>query len=142
MQRGRILDRTAQAPKLFAGTVHEIVDFSSDVGSDLDYYIFELARLREVARIVIEKFGRPSEIVEALSAFDTALPHLRSIRDPLTHPSGDHRLDDVMWFDSVVKVGPHGSVEYLVDPRYQHHNAAIELSEALSKYLAADLPAH
>ena len=47
-----------------------------------------------------------------------------------------------MWFDSVVKVGPHGSVEYLVDPRYQHHNAAIELSEALSKYLAADLPAH
>jgi hypothetical protein len=60
----------------------------------------------------------------------------------LTHPSNDERLDDVAWFDSVVKLGPNSSVEYVVDPRYQDHDAALELSRALSRYLATTLEAH
>lgn len=43
------------------------------------------------------------------------------------------------WFNSVVKLLPNGSVEYLVDPRYEHHDAALELSRALARYLRIDL---
>jgi hypothetical protein len=39
----------------------------------------------------------------------------------------------------VVRLLPNGSVDYLVDPRYEHHDAAIELSRALGTYLRADL---
>jgi hypothetical protein len=68
-----------------------------------------------------------------------AIPDLREIRNPLTHIDGRARLDNVVWFDSVVRTGPDGSVAYLVDPRYQHHAAARTLIEALTAYL--DWPA-
>lgn len=77
-------------------------------------------------------------MVDALALFDQAVPHLRSIRNPLTHPSDDNRLDGVAWFDSVVRLLPNGSVEYLVDPRHEHHDAALELIRALGTYLQAD----
>jgi hypothetical protein len=57
----------------------------------------------------------------------------------VTHPSDDDRLDNVAWFDSVVRLAPSGPVEYLVDPRYQDHDAALELSRALLTYLEAAL---
>ncbi len=138
VQRSRIMDRTAQAPKLFGGTDHEVTDLTGDAGNDLDYYIYELARLRELTRTINKTFDHPAEIVDALATFDQAVPSLRSIRNPLTHPSDDNRLDGVAWFDSVVKLQPNGSVEYLLDPRYEHHDAALELSRALGTYLQAD----
>jgi hypothetical protein len=52
-----------------------------------------------------------------------------------TRVVGDARLDNVVWFDSVVRTGPDGSVAYLVDPRYQHHEAARALVEALTAHL-------
>ena len=86
---------------------------------------------------------RPSitraDIVDALASFDQAVPNLRSIRNPLTHPSDDNRLEGVARFDSVVRLLPNGSVEYLVDPRYEHHDAALKLSRALETYLQPDL---
>ena len=94
-------------------------------------------RLQDLARNVKEAFSDPPEIVDALTAFEAAIPMVRKIRNPLTHPSDDKRLDDVAWFDSLLRVGSNGSVEYLVDPRYEHHDAAIELSRALSIYLHA-----
>lgn len=138
-QRARIMGRTAQAPKLFGGTGHEVTDLTGGVGNDLDYYVYELARLRELTLVINKTFDHPAEIVDALASFDQAVPHLRSIRNPLTHPSDDNRLDGVAWFDSVVRLLPNGSVEYLVDPRYEHHDAALELSRALGTYLQAEL---
>jgi hypothetical protein len=79
-----------------------------------------------------------AEIVDALAKFDQAVPNLHGIRNPLTHPSDDTRLDGVAWFDSVVKLLPNEAVEYLVDPRHQHHDAALELSRAM-EYRQIDL---
>ena len=135
IQRSRILDRTANAPKLFAGPEYEIADLRGDTGNDVDYYVYELARLQDLAREVNKTFDHPQVIVDALAAFEAAIPNLRKIRNPLTHTSDDDRLDDVAWFDSVVKLGANGSVEYLVDPRYQDHDAAKELGQALASYL-------
>ncbi|MDQ3676335.1 MAG: hypothetical protein M3401_05955 [Actinomycetota bacterium] len=133
-QRGRIMRRAAEAPKRFGGTDHEVTDLTGDPGNDLDYYIYELARLQDLARTISKTFGQPDEIVDALAKFDQAVPNLRGIRNPLTHPSDNSRLDGVAWFDSVVKLLPNGAVEYLVDPRYEHHDAALELSRALAAY--------
>jgi hypothetical protein len=135
-QRQRIVDRTARAPRLAGAPSVELIDLRGDLGTDIDYYVYELARLRELAGEIISAFDRPREVVDALDAFETAIPALRSIRNPLTHPSDDDRLDDVAWFDAVLRLRPHGEVQYLVDPRYSHHDAAMKLSEVISTYLA------
>lgn len=136
-QRGRILERTARAPRLPAGPVN-VIDLRGDSGNDIDYYVFELARLQDLAKEMNKAFGDPPEVTDALAAFEAAIPALRRIRNPLTHPSDDRRLDDVAWFDAVVKLQPGGGVEYLVDPRYGHHEAALELGRALRSYLDAE----
>ncbi len=146
IQRGRIMRRTAEAPNRFGGTDHEVTDLTGDPGNDLDYYIYELARLQDLARTINEMFDQPDEIVDALATFDQTVPNLRTICNPLTHPSDDNRLDGVAWFDSVVKLLPNGAVDYLVDPRYdlvdpryEHHDAVLELSRALATYLQIGL---
>ena len=139
-QRGRIMARTASTPKLFAGTGQEETDLTGDPCNDLDYYIYELARLRELAREINKAFDSPVDTVDALAAFEEASPALREIRNPLTHPSDDKRLDNVAWFDAVVRLLPHGAVEFVVDPRYRHHDAAVGLSAALWSYLEGAMP--
>lgn len=114
-----------------------MIDLRGDPGNDIDYYVYELARLQDLAKEMNRAFGDPAEVVHALASFDATVPALRTIRNPLTHPSDDARLDGVAWFDSVVKLRANGEVEYLVDPRYGHHDAALELSRALSAYLEA-----
>jgi hypothetical protein len=114
-----------------------VIDLRGDTGSDLDYYVYELARLQDLAKEIINAFGAPEVVVDALASFEAAIPALRRIRNPVTHPSDDNRLDAVAWFDSVVKLRPNGEVEYLVDPRYEHHHAALELCRVLRTYVEA-----
>jgi hypothetical protein len=142
LQRRRIIARTEQAPTLSSGGDRELRDHRGDPGNDLDYYIYELARLQDLARALNKVFGRPREVVEALAAFEAAIPALRRVRNPLTHPSDDKRLDGVAWFDAVVRLRPRGEVEYLVDPRYDQHDAALALGRALRSFLerVRDLP--
>jgi len=109
--------------------------------NDLDYYIYELSRLQDAAREMIKVFDHPAEIVAALAAFDAAVPSLRAARNPLTHASDDARLDDVDWFSALVRLKPNGSVEYLVDPRFQDHGATEILAAAMLAYLRAGLRA-
>jgi hypothetical protein len=116
-----------------------VVDLTGQPGNDLDYYIYELARLQDAARAVIKVFESPDAVAQALKRFNLAIPNLRSARNPLTHASNDARLDDVAWFSSLVRLGSDGSVEYLVDPRYEHHQAAEDLAEALLAFLRAGL---
>ena len=139
LQRQRVLDTSASAPRLLLDSPHEVVDLTGRPDNDLDYYVYELARLQDVAREVIKVFGAPTVVVEALDRFESAIPKLRAARNPLTHASNDARLDDVAWFSSLVRLGVDGSVECLVDPRYQHHDAAEELAEAVLGYLRAGL---
>lgn len=73
--------------------------------------------------------------------FEAAIPRLREIRNPLTHPNDDEKLDQVGWFSSVVSTGPDGRVSSLVDPRYGHHDAAMAYHAALTSYLRAHMKA-
>lgn len=86
---------------------------------------------------MIKSLDSPPELVDALDVFDRALPKLRQARNPLTHPSDDARLDNAAWFSAFVKLHPNGHVEYLFDPRYQDHDAALALADTLIAYLRA-----
>lgn len=139
LERERIMESATRAPRLLAGTAYEMVDLTNTPGNDLDYYVYELGRLQDAAREIIKDFDAPAEIVAALTEFEAAIPNLRAARNPLTHPSDDARLDDVGWFSALVRLLPDGRVEYLVDPRYRHHDAAETLSQALLVFLRRGL---
>jgi hypothetical protein len=141
LERQRIIDARHNAPKLLPGEPHEVVDLTSVPVNDLDYYVYELGRLQDVAREMIKVFDSPSAVVDALERFDKAIPKLRQARNPLTHASDDARLDDVGSFSAVVRFLDFGKVEYLVDPRFQHHEAATALADELLAFLRARLRA-
>jgi hypothetical protein len=136
IQRDRIVDRSANAPVITAGP-WAITNLNGLPDNDVDYYIYELGRIRAAAQEMLTAFDSPTELVDALAAFDAAVPKLPKARNPLTHASDDARLDDAAWFEGLVLLGTsgYGSVEYLVDPRYQHHDAAEALAAALLAYL-------
>jgi hypothetical protein len=141
LERTRIQHACDSAPRLLEGTEHEVVNLTGLPDNDLDYYVYELGRLQDAAREAIRVFDSPLELVRALAEFDLAVPNLRSARNPLTHPSDDARLDDVGWFSAFVRLGYLGSVEYLVDPRYEHHEAAERLTEVMLSYFRGGLRA-
>lgn len=138
-QRERVLKATDEAPRLLAGTPQEVVDLTSVKENDLDYYVYELCRLRDAAREMLKVFDSPPEIAAALQAFDDAIPELRKVRNPLTHASDDARLDDVGSFTAVMRFQMDGRAIPLIDPRYQHHEAAETLADTLLTYLRAGL---
>jgi hypothetical protein len=144
-QRQRIVQRAANAPRLLPGGPVEVIDLTGDTGSDLDYYIFELARLQDIGKALATVFGRvlgPQQgLLEAQAVFEAAIPRLREIRNPLTHPNDDEKLDQVGWFSSVVSTAPDGRVSDLVDPRYGHHEAAMAYHATLTSYLRAHVTA-
>lgn len=131
LQRQRILKHSDEAPRLLEGTPEETVNLSDAPTCDLDYYIYEMGRLQDLARTTLEIFDHPSEVASALTAFDEAVPNPRKARNPLTHQGGDGRLDNMAWFSAFVRLEPGGKVEYLVDPRYSDHDAAEALAESL-----------
>lgn len=140
-QRARIMQSAAEAPKYFEGESHEFTDLSGTFENDLDYYIYEMGRLRDTAEEMAKPFGHPLEIREALAAFDAVVPELKKHRNARTHPSDDDRLDDVVSMSAAIRLGPvyPGGVTYLVDPRFQHHDAALDLLNAIDEYLHEQL---
>jgi hypothetical protein len=138
-QRQRILDRAASAPRLLADSQTPVIDLTGEPGNDLDYYIYELARLQAIGNSIITVFGQPSELVDAQKKFGEGIPNLSTIRNPLTHPNDNDELDEVAWFSSAVKLKPDGSVETLVDPRYEQHEVATGYHSALTMFLRAHL---
>lgn len=139
-QRQRVLDRGVNAPRIRAGE-WEVVNLTGDTGNDLDYYVYELGRLQAVAQSIIKVFKLPPELLDAQAEFDRRIPRLKTIRDPLTHPNDDSKLDDVGWFSSVIRTSGDGTVETLVDPRYHHHDAAMAYADALTAFLRAHVAA-
>ncbi|HEY0168948.1 MAG TPA: hypothetical protein VGB75_18030 [Jatrophihabitans sp.] len=140
-QRQRIIDRAANAPKLFEGSDFEVTNHGANPGTDLDYYIYELGRIRAAGISIIKVFRRPDELVAAQAAFEAGIPKLKDIRDPLTHVNDNDELDEVAWFSNVVNLKPGGRVEGLVDPRHQHHDYAMAYSAALMTYLSKHIQA-
>lgn len=141
LQKRRLEAQSASAPRLLPGTEYEVVDLTGVPDNDLASTSTSLGRLQDAAREVITVFDRPVEVVAALAEFDGAIPRLREARNPLTHASDDSRLDDAAWLSAFMHLKPGGKVEYLVDPRFQHHDAAEALAETLLAYLRAGLRA-
>ncbi len=141
LERGRIIGGADAAPVLFEGQPYQVKDLTNVPENDIDYYAFELGRLQDAAREMIKVFDSPPEVVAALDNFDVALPKLRQARNPLTHPSDDARLDRAAWFSAFVNLHPDGRVEYLFDPRYQDHDAALALADGLIAYLRSGIQA-
>lgn len=136
-QRARVLQRSASASRLIPESGREVIDLRDPATNDLDYYVYELGRLHAVAVQMLITFDRPASVSASLADFDAAVPLLSRARDPLTHASDDARLDDVAWLDSLVRLLPGGGVEYLVDPRYGHHDAGLRLAHELLAFLAS-----
>jgi hypothetical protein len=133
LQHRRVLEREANAPRLNV-TPDTVVYGADDEGNDLDYYTYELARLRAMGTSIATVFGDQT-LADAGEALEAAIPALRTIRNPLTHPNDDDRLDDVVWFGSLVRLSPDGRVDYLIDPRYHHHDLAIAYVDQLIDFL-------
>lgn len=143
MQRARITRAAEDAPRLLEGQEGEVTNLTDTFENDLDYYIYEMGRLRDMAEEMAKPFSHPPEIKEALAAFDEAVPELKKHRNARTHPSDDDRLDDVVSLSAAVRLRPvyPGGVTYLVDPRYQHHDAALALLDVIQTYLRGLLQA-
>lgn len=78
LQRSRILDRAATAPRVLEDSPYEVVNLTDTPDNDLDYYAYELGRLQDAAREMAKVFTNPKEVTEALDAFNAALqPHCR-----------------------------------------------------------------
>src|SRR5665213_3410396 len=103
-QQRRIIERAAHAPRILPDLPYAVIDLTGDTGNDLDYYIYELARLQDIGKSIIKRFGQPAELIQAQVAFDAGIPNLRTIRNPLTHPNDNDKLDEVAWFSSAVKL--------------------------------------
>lgn len=50
-QRERIMARADDAPRLLPGEPYEVINLTGDEGNDLDYYIYELARLQDLGQV-------------------------------------------------------------------------------------------
>lgn len=134
LERDRLAEREANAPRLLQGTPYEVINLTGLPTNDLDYYAYELARLQDAAKATIAALDSPPEVVRALEAFDASVPGLRAARNPLTHASDDARLDYVAWLGGIERLLPGSDVEILVDPR-EHHDAAEALASSLTEYL-------
>ncbi len=136
LQRERIRQRNAQAPRLHPGTPYEVTDFSGLPENDFDYYAYELGRLRCIAKEITEHFDEPGVVTSALNEFDRKLPHVARVRNPLTHIDGRSRADRFVAFSALVELGAFGDVDYLLDPTSVAEQRAIEdLSEAMLAFL-------
>jgi hypothetical protein len=136
LQKGRIEWEAENAPEILPGSEVKVRVLDSDKSTDIDYYIYELARLEDIGKSVIKVFGRPPELVDAQAAFDQAIPLLRKARNPLTHPNDTDEMEGFMWFSSLVLDDGYGNPRALVDPRYGQHDAAMAYSKALTNYLS------
>jgi hypothetical protein len=136
LQKERIEWEAEHAPEVLPGYEIQVRVLDSDKSTDIDYYVYELARLEDIGKSVIKVFGGPSQLVDAQAAFNEAIPLLRRARNPLTHPNDNDEMEGFMWFSSLVMNDGYGNPQNLVDPRYEQHQAAMAYSKALTDYLS------
>ncbi|HSH61680.1 MAG TPA: hypothetical protein VK988_18940 [Acidimicrobiales bacterium] len=67
--------------------------------------------------------------------FEKALPGLREWRNQYGHPDHPGNHGWVTYSEAVIRLLPDGGIEYLVDPRHEHHDAAERLHAELADIL-------
>ncbi len=148
--RDRLAQTRESAPVIDLGDGRPAIkDLRGTASHDIDYYAWEAVRIIMIARKVVKAGLRGAAAVElALAAVDREAPHLKTFRDQVTHVEDNRGADDVVYFTEAVRLRPGGGVEYVVDPRYRHHDVLGALVEAAETALltlapeAAGLPRH
>jgi hypothetical protein len=105
---------------------------------DIDFYVVALWRLREAARMTRDRV-HDERMRGPLKAFEAELPHLKGLRDKMTHTDPDREFVQhvTMFSDEVLRLQP-GGVEYLLQLERAQPEAEM-LYEALCDVLG-ELP--
>lgn len=128
----------AKAPRLLEGEPAEGVNCTDVPDSDLWCDVYELGRLGDLTKTVAGWFDEQS-LIDALGELDTQSPHLHQARNRWTHVVDEGYLDWLVNFDCIVRLAPWESPEYLIDPRYRHHDAALGCLVAVESFLRGQL---
>ena len=94
---------------------------------DLDFYAFAAWQLRESGRQAQNRMSGVSEvhpkIEQLLAQLDAAIPDLKSFRDEMTHAVDDVNGHHAQFGAFVAQLLPGGKVRYILDSRYENHEA-------------------
>ena len=101
---------------------------------DLDFYVLAVDRLVSCANRAATNCG-VAGASEAKARFDEAVPGLREWRNQFGHPDRPGSHGWVTYGEAIMHLLPDGGVEYLVDPRHEHHEAAERLYAELAALL-------
>lgn len=122
--RARLAAAADAAPVLTYVGGFAVRDLRGHAGHDVDYYSWECVRVIKIADKTIKAGlkGRV-EVENALALLREGAPLLEEFRHSVTHPEDNRGADDIMYFGEAVRLHPGGQVEYVVDPRYETHEA-------------------
>ena len=130
---------TASPCTWYKGTDHEL-RVHTDPEIDLDYYAIELGRLIALTEEIDRLFHKPAEIDQARATFLAVAPQAKDTRNALIHFDDRPRLDNVVFLGGAIRrLHPDGRVEHLVDARYEQHDAALSLVDAVGQWLRGHL---
>lgn len=94
---------------------------------DLDFYAFAAWQLREAGRQAKNRMAQIPEVRSMVSALldqlDAAVPGLKTFRDEMTHAIDDVNADHAQFGDFVAQLLPGGDVRYILDSRFEDHEA-------------------
>ena len=94
---------------------------------DLDFYAFAAWQLREAGRQAKNRMpGAPEvkpKVAALLEQLDAAVPGLQSFRDEMTHAVDDVNPNHAQFGSFVAELLPGGEVKYVLDSRYEDHEA-------------------
>lgn len=94
---------------------------------DLDFYAFSAWQLREAGRQGQNRMNPIPEvrakIADLLEQLDAAIPGLQSFRDEMTHAVDDVNANHAQFGGFIAELLPGGTVRYILDSRYEDHEA-------------------
>ena len=105
------------------------------VSFDLDFYAFAAWQLREAGRQARDRMRSVTElrpkVVALLERLDAAVPGLKSFRNEMTHAIDDANLNHAQFGAFVAELLPGSEVRYILDSRYEDHEALEDFFEGL-----------
>lgn len=140
--RARLLSRDEPSQRVESGDGRAVADFIGYRGHDVDYYAWEAVRIIKIAEKVVAAGLRGKVDVErALADLRRDAPRLEEFRNAVTHVEENRGADGITYFSDAVELKPNGQVEYVLDPRYRHHDLLAALVAAAERALATLAPA-
>lgn len=105
-----------------------------DPRHDLDFYALAVDRLVSAANKAATNCGVAGASAAKLR-FEKDVPGVREWRNQYGHPDPPGSHGWVTYGEAIMRLLPDGGVEYLVDPRHRHHEAAERLYAELADIL-------